>query len=286
MYSIPILLSIHTRPNNLKLQLKILEKINPKKIYTLIDPPLQNNIQKVIYFKRSLDILKKSNLNFIPLINNTVNRGHFHTFKEACLKIISKEDFFLTLENDSIPSCSYFYFVDNILKKYYNDNSFMFISGSSYFNPNKKYSNYYFESRLTYPVVAPASITKHCKDFFYNMDNNLKKIKETKNSLPEFLKDRANYLINNYENNAFNGVDLDTFLIFYSLLNNKKAIFPYNNLVENCGFDSQSRNINFNKTKNNNILCYKKHNYLPSKLLKKDLSNKLYNILQTYLLYK
>lgn len=266
MYNIPIVLSIHTRPETLKAQLCILKKINPKKIYTIIDPPLQreDNLKKTIYFNRSLDLLKKCNLNIIPLITNNYNQGHFLTFFEGVKKLILLGECFLTLENDSLPSDSYFLFVENILKQFKSDNKFLCVSGCTYFKYKKENNKFFFKSKFPYPLIAPASTPFHLEDSFFNIDKNINYILNNKNKFNLFLQQRIDYLTTNFLNKNYNRVDLDTYLLLYSMLKNKFSIFPYNNMVENCGFDTQSRNLNFNRHLDNNLIYLKSFDCLPT----------------------
>lgn len=285
MFKIPIVLSVHTRPEYLKKQIEILKSINPKKVYTLIDPPAQD-IKKIVYFKRSLDILNKSNLNLIPLVTNKENRGHFITFFEGCKKLITIGENYLILENDSIPTISYFNFVENIFSKFNNDKDFLHVSGCTYFKFNKAKTNIYFKSKFVYPTISPSSTPQHSEDVFFNMDKNIEIIESKIKTLNSLLKPRALYLVNNFNTKQYNKIDIDTYLLFYAMIKNKFSIFPYNNLVENCGFDTQSRNVNFNKHKTLNLINLNSYNNLPTVQANVSYKTKQQKILRDYLLFK
>jgi len=267
MYNIPIVLSIHTRPRILKKQLEILKQINPKKVYLIIDPPnikKENFLQKQIYFTRSLALLEQYKLPFIKIVNNDQNKGSFLSFYECIIKMCKLEKRFLVLENDSLPCLEYFSFVREMLNKFKHNKDFLFISGSSY-QAHSSDNNYYFKTEFAYPMVAPAVISKNIISGFLDFKKNLEDIEANLYTFTPFIRKRALYLIKNFKNNTFSSVDIDTYGMLYSLKNKKFAIFPALNLVENCGFDTQARNINFNRAKSDKRLNFNYHEQCPRK---------------------
>jgi len=284
MFDIPIALSIHTRPHILVDQINILKSINPKKVFLIIDPPNKTDLdflKKEIYFKKSLTLIEESNLPIEILLKNNENKGSFCSFFDAAKILIYNEESFIILENDSMPSVSYFDFVKCILSLYRDDKNFLFISGASY-QPPLYNKNYFFKSKFSYPMVAPAVLSKNIYDGFIEFNKHVDELKNNINLYNNFIKKRIEYFINNYNNKNLLSVDLDTYALLYSLKENKFSIFPYVNLVENCGFDLLSRNKNFNNALKNKNLFFKKTDKIPESLNEPLDQQK---ILKTYLKY-
>jgi hypothetical protein len=229
-----------------------------------------------------MDLVQTINCQYKIVIQSKKNKGSYLTFREGVKVIINNEKYFCILENDSIPTINYFYFIRNALTEYEDREDIILVSGCSYFK-NQEEKNFYFMSGFPYPMVAPAFWSSKIKNIVFNDRDYIENIRNKLNTFDDFLADRANYLVKNFNNNEYDNVDYDTLVLMISLLENKKAIYPFHNLVENVGFDKFARNINFNRALNSENLNFKSKDILPTNFNIINFDLKQRKVLESYI---
>ena len=113
-----IVIFCYNRPRHLKKLFKCLDKIKDRKFYIISDGP-KNNDDKY-YINQVRDQIKVSNLNFKIQKFFSKNIGVRKIFGLGLKWIFKFEKQIIILEDDIIPSQSFFKFCDKMLSKYKN----------------------------------------------------------------------------------------------------------------------------------------------------------------------
>jgi len=132
----PVVLLGYARPNETR---QIIDRINQsktKKVYFFVDFP--NDIDDAKLMKLNADV-KALNSTFnkeidVESVFFENNIGPFEAYNQCMSIVFSKEEELIFLEDDKLPSVSFFSFCSELLAKYKNDERILFISGM---NSNK-----------------------------------------------------------------------------------------------------------------------------------------------------
>ena len=143
MFNTPVLIINFNRPDKTEKILNILRLVKPRKLYLSIDGPRKKNIKDKIQIKKikrkfqsinwNCEIKKKYSKKNNGMKKNVINSVNWF-FKNEKMGII--------LEDDCIPSKSFFIFCKILLKKYENQKNIFQINGHSINFPRKKESYY------------------------------------------------------------------------------------------------------------------------------------------------
>lgn len=120
----------YSRPEQTKNQIELLRKAKASKIYFFVDHPKSDNNNlaelniKVKELARTIDWDCDVVEHFFPK-----NLGPWTAYNKIMEFVFKIEDRVIYLEDDKIPSLSYFVFCDTLLEKYKNDQRILFISG-------------------------------------------------------------------------------------------------------------------------------------------------------------
>ena len=246
----PLLLLLFNRPKETNFLFDKLKQIKPKKIYINQDGPrnkkdidLCNQVRK-IFHKRDWDCEIFENI-------KTKNLGCRNSVSEGINWFFQNEEKGIILEDDCLPSKSFFTFSEKMLKKYEYDNNIFLISGSN-FQKNRIIGDgdYYFSKYA------------HCwgwstwKRAWIKYDKNLNFWETWKKS-----KNWKNFHRNNFEKRYWtkifnkvkdNKIDSWAYVWLASVwFNNGVTITPNCNLIQNIGFNvNATSTISSNKTYN------------------------------------
>lgn len=237
-FKIPILILSYNRPNKLKKLLKVIKKIEPYKIYFNCDGPKNNklDIEKTNQVK---NIIKKYNLRSKKYYNfNVSNLGCKNSVQRGLDFFFKHEEMGIILEDDCIPSLSFFRYCEFLLKKYKHNKKVFAISGFN-ITKNKKFGDGdYFLSK--YFLCWGWATWRRS---WINSDKNL-------SFLPKWKK---NNFLKKFHNNFLEARYWDKILFYtykkkidtwdYHFLasmwdKNSYCILPNYNFIKNIGFDS------------------------------------------------
>jgi hypothetical protein len=283
-FKIPILVLCYNRPNKLIKLLKVLNKVQPTKIYfncdgsrnDYLDLKNTNKVKNIIqhYNTKSLVFTKFHSTNLG--CKESIQAGLDFFFKQEKMGII--------LEDDCIPNSFFFKYCDYLLNKYKNDKKIFAISGFNLLNKKKFGNGDYYLSK--YFLCWGWATWRRA----WNKSN--KKL----NFWPQWKKNNflyryhKNILETKYWSEIFAKIykkKIDTW-DYYFLASmwkqNAYCLLPNYNLVENIGFDDEAThgkksffispsktNISRNNIKNPSVLT----TYLESD---KILNTKLFKI--------
>jgi hypothetical protein len=239
MYSIPILILTYNRPVKLKKLFKSLSKIKPYKIYINCDGPKNyNDIEKIEKIK---NIIANVRLNSKILTNyNKKNLGVKHSPEQGIDWFFKKEKFGIILEDDCIPSQTFYKFCSTLLIKYKKTNNIWAISGYNFKGKTNFGDGDYFISKY---FLGWGWAT--WKRSWLKNDRNLTFWKKWKkeNILSKFFSKNIEIrywtkMIDKFY--AKKIVSWDMFFLASMWKNNSFCILPNINMIKNIGFDSEA----------------------------------------------
>jgi len=236
-FKTPILFLIFNRPDTTQIVFNEIKKIKPSKLYVAADGPRQDNENDKINCLEVRNIIEQQ-IDWdceVKKLFREKNLGCKIAVSSAINWFFENEEMGIILEDDCLPDKSFFYFCEELLNKYKNDERVMMISGLNYFNNKLEIEESYFFAN--YPIIwGWASWRRAWEKYKINMDN-----------WEEFYrKDYLNYIYNNkrfvkfvqslFDATIKNIIDTWDIQWYYSILiNNGLCIIPKYNLVMNIG---------------------------------------------------
>lgn len=253
-YKKPIVFFIYKRPTHTLRVLQAINNYNPNKVYLVADGPKNDDeIQKCREVRQIAEsFLVKHKIKFSTNYSDH-NLGGPKRIPTGLNQVFDQESDAIILEDDCVPSLSFFYFCETLLDYYKDDSRIGVISGNNFQRHDLEDESYYF------------SIFNHCwgwatwKQAWQKYDEglanwpdyNLKKHLNNLFSNKKYIK----YWSNIFEN-VFSGekVHWDYTWTFTCWSNNFLTVIPAKNLVTNVGFDSEATNTKNDNDPNANIL--------------------------------
>ena len=150
MFNTPILFIIFNRPDTAKKVFKKIQKIEPKQLFIAADGPRKNKPEDVELCKQTREILNGINWDceLITLLREE-NVGCKKGPADAISWFFEHVEEGIILEDDCLPSDSFFPFCEELLEKYRYDTRIMHIGGSIQLPDYENPDSYYF-SRLSH----------------------------------------------------------------------------------------------------------------------------------------
>ena len=230
---------IFNRPDKAKKVFKKIQEIKPKQLFIAADGPRKNKPEDVELCKQTREILNGINWDCeLKTLLREENVGCKKGPADAISWFFEHVEEGIILEDDCLPSDSFFHFCKKLLEKYRYDTRIMHISGSKLLPDYENPDSYYF-SRLA-PVWGWAT----WKRAWQLMDLHLTNFEEFKQR--NILKDKVRNKyhrqdwINNFQE-AKDGNSIWDFLWQYTLfIQNGLSIVSSKNLILNIGFDGQA----------------------------------------------
>ena len=243
----PILLMTYRRPENTSKILNILKKYNLNNIFVFNDG-LKSKEHFSAHFetRKLIKIFKKKNN--IKLIFPKKNLTQKNNLPFAISQVFKKYDRVIVLEDDCIPTKSFFKFCNILLEKYKNDNRISQISGNNFLNFKnfkRRNNDSYFFSKFT-SSWGWATWRDRWLDYY---DSDIKawpKIKKEKWLNDIFVnKKSVEFWTKAFDRRyKFLDDDWDRPWTFINLINNRLNIFPNKNLISNIGEDNAALHSN------------------------------------------
>lgn len=241
MFDVPVYIKIWSRPECQRKQFDIIRRVKPTTMFILSDGGRNENEWKLIQQNRNM-------------IDNGIdweckvyrqywdkNVGLYASGKAMCELIWKNVDRCIMLEDDILPSVSFFYFCAELLEKYKDDERISAICGMNHLGKYDKPSSDYFFSRQG--SIWGTAIWRRTAVKYGNLDyrydeyvlNNL--VHLTKHN-----KDLKRRIVGYSKNDLFDGhMPGDEFGNEFSSYGfNQLMIVPKVNLVSNIGCTSDS----------------------------------------------
>jgi len=240
----PILFLIFDRPDTTQRVFNEIRKAKPAKLFVAADGPRDNKKGEKEKCKQTRKIIEQVDWNceVYKLFRDT-NLGCKMAVSSAIDWFFENVEEGIILEDDCLPSQSFFWFCQELLEYYKNDARVMHISGNNFqFGIRRGKASYYF-SRYTH-VWGWATWRRAWKSYDVNM-KSLEEFKEG-NQIKNILRtkqEQKNWM------NIFQAVydgKIDTWDYQWSyacLINNGLSIIPNENLVANIGFGMEATHV-------------------------------------------
>lgn len=268
----PILFMVFNRPEKTLQVWEQIRKVKPLNLYVSADGARDTHPEDDLKCKQVREIVTKidwvCNARFLL---HEKNLGCSLAGKTAFDWIFAHEDRMIELEDDTIPSQSFFLFMENLLEKYKDNENIGFITGQNFMGIKSGVATYFFShyfgssgwgtwkriySKWDFQISNLKDVA-YSREFRKNFDSNF----EYKYWLKKFLY---------YKEKGGNTYDLQSvFLTFKEDLIN---IIPNNNLITNIGFDLEGTNFNGGNEKFANKARYELNEITHPKELKREVS--------------
>ena len=195
MTRIPVLLILYKKPSTTRLVLNSLRKNKVKKLYISLNIPEKNNREDIANHKKVIELIKTINWDCKIKINK--RKFHLSSYESVFNSVkwfFNNEKYGIILEDDTLPSSSFFEFCSKLLIKYKNNYKISQICGTSFLNLRKykynyRFSNYHFcWGYATWRRSFKDYDTKMKKWKYMRKNNKLKKIINDKNFIIYWTK--------------------------------------------------------------------------------------------------
>jgi hypothetical protein len=237
----PVLFMVFNRPSKTTQVWEEIRKAKPSKLYVSADGPRDGHPDDINKCKEVREIV--TNVDWICEVKylfHEKNLGCSLAGKTAFDWVFSKEDRLIELEDDTVPSLSFFKFMDLVLDRYKDKDEIGYVTGQNFMGIQSGDGSYFFSH------YGGSSGWGTWKRVYEKWDYRLERIANAYKE--EFKKNfdsqfEYNYWLRNFENyfkNGGNTYDLQSaFLVFER---DFKNIIPNINLVTNIGFDQEGTN--------------------------------------------
>lgn len=254
--SIPVLIICYNRPLFLKKLLRLLEKYNVKNLYISQDgmpSANENDIKNHIEVRNiinSINWTKKIKKNFF-----SYNLGKQFAPPKSITWFFKQVKTGIILEDDTLPSKTFFYFAKYLLNFHKNDKNIFQISAGGVID--NRCAPYTYYSSMIF-IHGWATWRDRWVNYSYKI-NDLKNFSISKNFrsiVPKFMG--RLYWMSIFENfNKKKHITWDYPLVYYSMKNAKDNIHINKNMITNIGFKKDHVLQNRNRYEFNNFFHLK-----------------------------
>ncbi len=259
-FDIPVTMFLFKRKDSSIKIINKISKIKPRKIYLLADcgrnpeeQQLVENCRKAV--EKAIDWDCKIIKNYAQ-----TNRGVYRNIGDGAKWVLSNEPCAIFLEDDNLPEISFFYYCQELLKKYKNNEKILWICGTNYLGQynSPTGTSYMFTQHLLPCGWASWSnkFLKYYDGLLYGLENNdkINKFKESYSvkalyKQQQYSINRTKYLLQTDPKKS----SWDYQMLFSVRANGLYGISPCKNQIKNIGIDIFSEhggnNINITMTK-------------------------------------
>lgn len=240
--STAVLFLVFNRLDTTKQVFEAIREAKPPRLYIAADGARENKNEEILKVKAVRDYII-ANIDWVCDVKTLFreeNLGCKYAVSDAIDWFFKQEEMGIILEDDCLPSQSFFWFCETLLLKYENENIAQ-ISGSNCLLGKKVTNNSYYFSRFNHPVWGWATWKSSWLKYDVNMIN-WGDYKDT-DWLKELMNDKyqVKYWHNSF-NDTMNG-NIDTWdyqWVFTAFEYNMLTIVPECNLISNMGFGAEA----------------------------------------------
>ena len=249
LFQTPILLLIFNRPDKTKQVLDVLRKIRPAKLYVAADGPRDNHPDDVDKCMKAREVVEADWDCEVTVLFRGRNLGCREAVSTAISWFFNQVDEGIILEDDCVPSESFFGFCRELLERYRDDTRVMAISGDNHQDGRHVTDCSYYFSRYPhcwgwatwrrawekYDAEMSCWPECHAEKLLYDLSDN-------------------DHLFVNYWENIFNKVhaaEIDSWAYVWTFscwASMGLTALPVKNLVKNIGHDvDATHTVNINE---------------------------------------
>lgn len=241
-FDVPILFIVFNRPDTTAIVFQKIREIKPRKLFLAADGPRPSREGE----KERCDAVRKiitEGVDWdcdVQLKFSDINLGCGKAESSAMLWFFESVGEGIVIEDDTLPSTSFFYFCKELLAYYRNDETVRMIGGNNFQGGKKRGDGSYYFSNLTHSW-GYASWWRAWKDYDYQLktfdDFKIKQIIEKKFS----KADERHYWLKIYHNMLAGAYDTWDFQFLFKMWEKDAVcIIPNENLVTNIGFGNNA----------------------------------------------
>lgn len=234
-YKVAILFIVFNRLDYTKQVLQAISKAKPTRLYVAADGPRMNYTRDTIKVEEVRNYIIK-NIDWeceVKTLFRDNNLGCKYAVSEAITWFFEHESMGIILEDDCLPSNSFFAFCEHLLNKYMNEEQIMHINGSSFMDLTNNTYSYYFSKYCH--MWGWATWKKSWEKYTLNPDcfqRDFMLMEDLFNTSRE-----KKYWYNIFDKTFKGRVDTWDFQWNYSVWRNRGlAVYPFTNLIKNIGF--------------------------------------------------
>ena len=244
-----VLFLVFNKPDTTRQVFEAIRKAKPTRLYIACDGAREGNNkdrQNIIEVKKitsKVDWPCKIKTRF-----NKKNLGCKYAVSSAISWFFKYEKMGIILEDDCLPSKSFFYFCDDLLAKYKNEHRIMHIAGMTYVEKKNNKENYSYHFCKVGGIWGWASWRRAWKKYELEMKSYKQATQENifdhifygKPQMKDFFKNMFKHA---YKNNY----TWDYQWTFTKIIHNSINIMPAKNLIKNIGFANKNATHTTNK---------------------------------------
>lgn len=251
----PVLFIIFNRPEQTRKVFEMIKKARPKKLYVAADGP-RNNGKDDVRCKETRAIIDLVDWECeVKTLFREENIGCGLGPKTAIDWFFENEEEGIILEDDCLPSLSFFKFCSELLERYRDNNQIMHIGGSNFQNGYVSDSDYSYYFSYFSHEWGWASWRRAWKNYDYNCSSypELKEKGYFDNYFSNFIEKK--YRLSKIEK-TINSIEVtwwDYQWDYTKLVNSGLSIIPNQNMIKNVGFgDDATHTISANDARQYN----------------------------------
>lgn len=251
----PVLFLIFNRPDTTEKVFEEIRKAEPKQLFIAADAPREGVEGEKEKCRKTKEIVSKIDWDCeVKRLYRDKNLGCKNAVSGAIDWFFENVEQGIILEDDCLPSQSFFMFCQKMLEKYNNDDRIMHVSGT---NPHygESFTDYsYYFSKFSF-VWGWATWKKRWNEYDVDIKNfpEFEKEKIIESIFNEKFKQK--YFLDKFKKVYNNKIDTWDYQWTYTIMSsNGLSIYPETNLIHNIGF-------NENATHTTSADEYKKNNY-------------------------
>jgi hypothetical protein len=237
---VPVLLITFNRPETTKKVFERIKSVEPKALYVFNDGPRSGNPNDEALCSEVRKIVNDVNWVCTSHYNFSVkNLGCKQGVVTAISWVLEKEDRVIVIEDDVVPVIQFFYYAQELLEKYKDDDRVAMISGNNYTPINSIGSDYFFSK---YGHIWGWATWKRVWDKFdvnvpditQSIESNIFELLISNKKERKYWKSYFKSLSFSVKNNTQNAWGPQFF--YFRIRNNLLSIIPASNLATNIGF--------------------------------------------------
>ena len=254
----PILFIVFNRPDTTKIVFNAIREIKPLRLYVAADGPRPTRETDLKRCAETREIIKGVDWNCeVKTLFREKNLGCGQGVSSAISWFFQQEPEGIILEDDCLPSDSFFWFCQELLEKYRHDNRVMHIGGNNFLDDStgNKDCSYYFSRNGHIWGWATWRRAWQAYDFKISLYDQLKE----EGFFDEFFLNRLEKFYRMRKFSQVQDGSLDTWDYqwdFARFVNSGLSIAPQKNLVKNIGFGADATHTVSANSKNSDLKAF------------------------------
>lgn len=237
---VPVLFLTFNRPESTKRVFSAIRAAKPFKLYIASDGPRQQRANEKKTVIQIRDFLSR-NIDWDcepKFLFRDTNSGCKIAVSDAISWFFEHEEMGIILEDDCLPSSSFFPFCNELLQKHKNNDEILHIGGTNPIESPKRLESYYYSK---YNRIWGWATWRRAWNLYDGDLKNWPKLKKTKQHYKLFKnKEEAAHWEKAWDNVYQKKIDTWDYQWFFNRVTNGLAIISSTNLVTNIGFNEDA----------------------------------------------